>query len=132
MTKLLGSYALAYLLRLPVVMCGGSGGILGSVRTSSTQGRSAHRDLVCHSGPLVAIHLINLNAWRMVTLAWREWRRGGRRLPAERAPEGSQCFLGCSGWMLGELFGLVVVAQTICAFFFGRQSGWRAAPAGPF
>jgi hypothetical protein len=78
----------------------------------------------CHGGPLIAIHLTNLGALAMVALAgafaWRDWRSTGRHVSDERAPpEGRQRFLGLVGLTLCALFGLVILAQTIGAFFFG-------------
>jgi hypothetical protein len=78
----------------------------------------------CHGGPVIAIHLANLVALAIVALAgafsWREWRRAGPHVSDERAPpEGRQRFLGMTGLTLSGLFGLVIIAQTTGAFFFG-------------
>jgi hypothetical protein len=78
----------------------------------------------CHGGPLLAIHLTNLVALAVVTLAgalaWREWRRAGNGLSDEGAPpEGRARFLGLMGLTLSGLFGMVILAQTIGAFVFG-------------
>jgi hypothetical protein len=78
----------------------------------------------CHGGPLLAIHLANLVALAIPALAgtfsWREWRRAGRDVSDERAPpEGRQRFLGMMGLTLSGLFGLVILAQTTGALFFG-------------
>jgi hypothetical protein len=78
----------------------------------------------CHGGPLIAIHLANLVALALVALAgafsWREWRRAGAHFSDGRAPpEGRQRFLGMMGLTLSALFGLVIIAQTTGAFFFG-------------
>jgi hypothetical protein len=78
----------------------------------------------CHGGPLIAIHLTNLGALAVVALAgafaWRERRGAGPHVSDERAPpEGRQRFLGLIGLTLSGLFGLVIVAQMIGAFFFG-------------
>ena len=79
---------------------------------------------VSHGGPVLAIHFANLVALAIVVLAgwfsWREWRRAGPHISDERAPpEGRQRFLGMMGLTLSGLFGLVIVAQTTGAFFFG-------------
>jgi hypothetical protein len=78
----------------------------------------------CHGGPLIAIHLTNLGALVLVALAgacaWRDWRSPGQRVADGPArAEGRQRFLGLIGLTLCGLFGLVIVAQTIGAFFFG-------------
>ena len=78
----------------------------------------------CHGGPLLAIHLTNLVALAVVALAgalaWRDWRRAGNDVSDEGAPpEGRARFLGLVGLTLSGLFGLVILAQTIGAFFFG-------------
>ena len=75
-------------------------------------------------GPVIAIHLSNLVALAIVTLAgalaWREWSRAGPVRSDEVAPpEGRQRFLGLMGLTLSGLFGLAIVAQTVGAFFFG-------------
>jgi hypothetical protein len=77
----------------------------------------------CHGGPPIAIHLTNLAALAAVlfagALAWRDLRRAGRQVSDEGAPpEGRQRFLGLVGLILCLLFGPVIVAQTIGAFFF--------------
>jgi hypothetical protein len=78
----------------------------------------------CHGGPLILIHLTNLGALAVVALAgafaWRDWRRGGPEISDElAAPAGRARFLGLVGLTLCGLFGLVIIAQTIGAFFFG-------------
>lgn len=78
----------------------------------------------CHGGPVIAIHLANLVALAIVALAgafsWREWRRADRHVSDEGAPpEGRQRFLGLMGLTLSGLFGLVILAQTSGALFFG-------------
>jgi hypothetical protein len=78
----------------------------------------------CHGGPLLAIHATNLIALTVVViagaLAWRDGLRAGQQFSDEAdPPEGRQRFLGMLGLMLCLLFGLVIVAQTIGAFFFG-------------
>jgi hypothetical protein len=78
----------------------------------------------CHGGPVIAIHLANLAALAIAALAgafsWREWRGAGPHVSDERAPpEGRQRFLGIMGLTLSGLFGLVIIAQTTGAFFFG-------------
>jgi hypothetical protein len=79
---------------------------------------------VCHGGPLLSIHLTNLVALAVVALAgalaWRDWRRVGNGVSDEGAPpEGRARFLGLVGLTLSSLFGLVILAQTTGAFFFG-------------
>ena len=78
----------------------------------------------CHGGPVIAIHLANLVALALVALAgvfaWREWRRAGPERSDEVAPPvGRQRFLGLVGLTLSALFGLVIVAQALGAFYFG-------------
>jgi hypothetical protein len=77
----------------------------------------------CHGGPVIAIHLANLVALALVALAgafsWREWRRAGHVSDERAPPEGRQRFLGAMGLTLSGLFGLVIIAQTTGAFFFG-------------
>jgi hypothetical protein len=78
----------------------------------------------CHGGPLIAIHLTNLVALAVVVLAgalsWRNWRHaGGAGSDEAAAPEGRTRFLGLVGLTLSGLFGLVIVAQTSGALFFG-------------
>jgi hypothetical protein len=78
----------------------------------------------CHGGPLIAIHVANLVALAIVALAgtfsWREWRRAGADFSDEQAPPGGrQRFLALMGLTLSGLFGLVIIAQTTGAFFFG-------------
>ena len=101
-------------------------GVLGAPLTwfTSQQVSYALVPWACHGGPLIAIHLANLIALAIValagTLAWRDWRRAGRHVSDEHAPpEGRQRFLGMMGLTLSGLFGLVILAQTIGAFFFG-------------
>jgi hypothetical protein len=78
----------------------------------------------CHGGPVLAIHLANLVALVLVALAaafsWHEWRRAGQHGSDEAAPpEGRTRFLGLMGLTLSGLFGLVIIAQTTGAFFYG-------------
>jgi hypothetical protein len=78
----------------------------------------------CHGGPPAAIYLTNLGALAVIALAgacaWRDWRGPGRHVAEGPArAEGRQRFLGLVGLTLGGLFGLVIIAQTIAAFFFG-------------
>ena len=78
----------------------------------------------CHGGPVIAIHLANLVALALVALAgwfsWRDLRSAGPNVSDERAPpEGRQRFLAMMGLTLSGLFGLVIIAQTTGAFFFG-------------
>jgi hypothetical protein len=78
----------------------------------------------CHGGSLLAIHLTNLGALVVIALAgaraWRDWRSPGRRVGEGPArAEGRQRFLGLIGLTLCGLFGLVIVAQALGAFFFG-------------
>lgn len=78
----------------------------------------------CHGGPVIAIHAINLVALAIVALAgafsWRGWRSAGPVQSDEGAPpEGRRHFLGLIGLTLAGLFGLVIVAQTVGALFFG-------------
>jgi hypothetical protein len=77
----------------------------------------------CHGGPLIAIHLTNLVALAVVALAgalaWRDWRGAGRGSDERGPPEGRARFLGLMGLTLCGLFGLVILAQTLGAFFFG-------------
>ena len=101
-------------------------GVLGAPLTwfASQQASYALVPWACHGGPLIAIHLVNLVALLLVALAgalaWRDWRRAGRHVSDELAPPaGRTRFLGLVGLMLSALFGLVIVAQTTGAFFFG-------------
>jgi hypothetical protein len=78
----------------------------------------------CHGGSLLAIHLVNVAALVVVivagAMAWHDYRSAGRHAADETSPpEGRQRFLGMLGLTLCLLFGLVIVAQTIGAFFFG-------------
>jgi hypothetical protein len=77
----------------------------------------------CHGGPVIAIHLANLVALAIVALAgafsWREWRRAGDVSDEQAPPEGRQRFLGLMGLAFSGLFGLVIIAQTTGALFFG-------------
>jgi hypothetical protein len=78
----------------------------------------------CHGGPVLAIHLANLVALVLVALAgwlsWREWRRAGQHGSDEAAPpEGRTRFFGLMGLTLSSLFGLVIIAQTTGALFYG-------------
>jgi hypothetical protein len=100
-------------------------GVLGAPLTwfTSQQVSYALVPWVCHGGPLIAIHLVNLLALLLVAVAgaltWRDWRRAGRGVSDELAPPaGRVAFLGEVGLMSCVLFGLAIVAQMSGAFFF--------------
>jgi hypothetical protein len=78
----------------------------------------------CHSGTLIAIHLVNLVALLLVALggatAWREWRSTGPQASDETAPpRGRARFLALMALSLCCLFACVIVAQAMGTFFFG-------------
>jgi hypothetical protein len=78
----------------------------------------------CHSGTLLAIHLVNLAALLLVAaggaMAWREWRRTGPQASDETDPPlGRARFLALMGLSLCCLFACVILAQGLGAFFFG-------------
>jgi hypothetical protein len=112
----------------PLTATGGTtwGGVFGGPLAwfASQQVSYALVPWACHGGPVIAIHLANLVALAIVALAgafaWREWRLAGPVGSDEVAsPAGRQRFLGLTGLTLSGLFGLVIVAQALAAFFFG-------------
>jgi hypothetical protein len=111
----------------PFTVTGGAtwAGVLGGPLAwfASQQVSYALVPWACHGGPLLAIPLTNLGALAVVAFAagcaWRDWRNPGQRVGNGGVAEGRQRFLGLVGLTLCGLFGLVILAQAVGAFFFG-------------
>ncbi|HEX8185512.1 MAG TPA: hypothetical protein VF747_12190 [Blastocatellia bacterium] len=76
----------------------------------------------CSTGNEFVLHIISIATMAVAAsgglIAWREWQRGGRKLPddeAGRAPRSR--FISVLGISMSVLFSLIILAQWIPSFF---------------